>query len=479
MSQTRNVTQGSITSHLLHMAIPLIATSFIQTTYNLIDMIWIGRLGSHAVAAVGTAGFLINMSMALAMIIVTGTGIKVSHYFGAGAHNKIKQCITNGYIMALFIGVVYGATVIIAKKQIIGFFQLDDPWIITKAENYLVISMVATPIIYLNLLYTSIFNSFGNSRLSFKMNSAGLLVNMVLDPLLIFGIGGVAKGGDLALHGANVVEGVVAGGDIIQGFGVEGAAYASVIGRMVVLGLFVLQSQRLADFHKLPKRLDTTALKSTLKLGLPHMVQRVSFIGVSMIIARLIAQFGATGIAVQKIGIQIEAITYMTIGGLHGAVSVFIGQNYGVQDLCRIREGYKKALTISFLFGIITTAILVLVPEPIFHIFVDEPETIAMGVAYLRIIGLSQIFMCIEIVTMASFNGLGKTYVPMGVSFVFTGLRIPMAYGLALGLSLGLNGVWWSISVTSMIKGVLLVSLFFITIYGKKRLFGGNAYDSI
>ncbi len=444
MSHSRDLTQGDITSQLLHMAIPLIATSFIQTTYNLIDMIWIGKLGSDAVVAVGTAGFLVNMSIALSMIIVTGTGIKVSHHFGAKAHHKIKQCITNGYVVALTLGVLYGATVILFREQIIGFFRLGDLWIQKKAENYLVISMVATPIIYLNLLHTSIFNSFGNSRLSFRINSVGLLVNIVLDPLLIFGFRGFLQ------------------------LGVEGAAYASVISRAVVLSLFIIQSRRIPDFHHLPSRVDRDSLKEVITLGLPHMVQRVSFIGVSIVMARIITHFGATGIAVQKIGIQVESISYMTIGGLHGAVSVFIGQNYGTGNLHRIREGYKKSLTISFLFGVCTSLVLVLFSEPIFRIFVSEPEVVALGGDYLRIIGLSQIFMCIEIVTMASFNGLGRTYVPATVSLVFTTLRIPIAYGLAIGLSMGLNGVWWSISVTSIIKGVLLVSLFLMVLYGKK-----------
>ncbi len=441
MSQTRDLTQGNITSHLVHMAIPLIGTSFIQTTYNLIDMIWIGKLGSSAVAAVGTASFFINMSMALAMIFVTGTGIKISHHFGAKQYHKITQDISNGVLVALVLGMLYGGLLILFQQQAINFFRLNNPNVQLLAERYLRISMVGTPIIYVNLLFTSMFNSFGNSRLSFKINSVGLITNIVLDPLLIFGIGSFA------------------------GFQTDGAAYATVLSRLVVCILFLITYKRFTAVPKEPLSLNLPALKEVSRLGLPHMVQRVSFIFISMFLARLITQFGDTGIAVQKIGVQIEALSYMTIGGLHGAMSVFVGQNFGVGDMERIRRGYGKALRISAIFGLGTTALLTIFPRAIFSLFMQEPEALNMGVIYLRIIGLSQVFMCIEIVTMASFNGVGKTYVPASVSLIFTSLRLPIAYLLAVTFALGLNGVWWSISITSMIKGVLLVSLFTAYLY--------------
>lgn len=440
-TKTRDLTKGNITSQLIAMAIPLIATSFIQTTYSLIDMVWIGRLGSNAVVAVGTASFIINMAIALSTIVVTGTAIKIAHKFGAKEYDEIKEYIVNAFIVILFLAFLYASLVIHFKHEIIGFFNINDQWISLHSKKYLVISMLGIPIMYMNQLYTSTLNSFANSKLSFKLNSVGLLVNVILDPLLIFGVGGYLK------------------------FGVEGAAYASVIGRSIVLLLYIMHSRGVVDIHEIKFKLNKNKLKEVFKLGLPNMIQRVSFIAIGIIMARLIADFGATGIAVQKIGVQVESISYMTIGGLNGAVSVFIGQNFGVKNMKRIASGYKKALLISLAFGLFTTTILTVFSKDIFALFVSDSLTIDMGAKYLKIIGLSQMFMCIEIVSMAAFNGIGKTHVPAIVSLTFTSLRIPFAYILSRNLMMGVDGVWWSISATSMIKGIILVTLFSTFLY--------------
>ncbi len=156
----------------------------------------------------------------------------------------------------------------------------------------------------------------------------------------------------------------------------------------------------------------------------------------------------------------------MTIGGLNGAVIAFMGQNYGANNMERIREGYRASLSLSIVFGLMTSTLFIVFPYYIFfRIFVTDPLIVNMGVNYLRIIGLSQAFMCAEIMTKASFNGVGKTFIPAVVGLVFTLLRIPLALFLASYIGLAVNGIWWSISITSMIKGILLVALFIIYLH--------------
>lgn len=440
MIESNDLTKGNIMSSLIKLAIPLIATNFIQTAYSLIDMIWIGKLGSNAVAAVGTASFFINMAFAIFALVVTGTGVRISQSFGAKDYERTKKIIVNGFFMAFILSMIYSFVIIIFRFRIISFFDFKDKGIIEMASNYLLISMFGVLFMYFNSLFSSIYNSLGNSKFSFKVNSIGFVVNVILDPILIFGVSN------------------------FTGFGVTGAAVASIVSRFIVLGVFLLNYKKMFKNFALKLGFDFKLAIDSVKLGAPYALQRVAFIGIAIAVAKIISIWGPTGIAVQKIGVQIESISYMTIAGLHGAVSAFIGQNYGANNITRIKEGYKKALSMSFVYGLFTTFILIVFSKGIFSVFIKDNEAIEMGVNYLKIIGLSQVFMCIEIVSMGSFNGIGKTYIPATVSLIFTGLRIPLALFLSSFDGLGINGVWWTISISSIIKGIVLVTLFSIFI---------------
>lgn len=446
MNQTTDLTHGPIAKALITLALPIVATNFLQTAYNLVDMIWIGSLGSGAVVSVGTAGFMQNMAISLFALIVSGTGIKIANYFGAKEYGKIKSLIGNAYIAACIMGLSFALAVITYRAEIIGFFNINNALIEGDAQSYLKVSMYGTLFVYFNALFSVIVNGLGNSKLPFRLNSIGFMINMFLDPILIFGVGGYLE------------------------FGVVGAAYASVIASTVVFISSIFIAKKMMGSQTADIKFDLATMKAIIKLGLPNTVQRVSFTVFGIVMARIIAGFGASGIAVQKIGLMVESISFMTAGGLYAAVMVFVGQNYGAKNIARIRQGVNVSVAIALSLGLVTTAIFLIFPRPIMSVFVDDPETIALGINYLRVIGLSQVFMCVEIVSMASFNGMGRTYVPASVSLVFTGLRIPAAIYITGAFAIGLDGVWWTISLSSIIKGVLLTTLFavFIRVHEKK-----------
>ena len=191
-------------------------------------------------------------------------------------------------------------------------------------------------------------------------------------------------------------------------------------------------------------------------------MQNGIFAFMSMVIAKILAQWGSTPIAVQNVGSQIESISWMTAGGFSTALSAFVGQNYGADRWDRIHEGYRKAIGLVSIIGIFATCLLIFGATPVFRIFIpDDSEAIKLGTTYLRILGLSQFFMCIEITTGGAFNGLGRTIPPSVVGIVFNALRIPSALLLSK-TSLGLNGVWWSVSISSIFKGIVLTGWFMI-----------------
>ncbi|MEK5476310.1 MATE family efflux transporter [Paenibacillus sp. FSL R5-0407] len=428
-----NLTEGPITPVLMKLSLPIIATNFISTTYGLVDMIWVGKLGSGPVAAVGTANFYVNLAVAISTMITIGTGVKVAHSIGEKQSDRAKTYIKNGFLISALVGIVYMLFIIMTKAKLIGYFELADAEIERMATKFLVISMIGNLFNLFNLLFSTVMNSLGDSKRPFRIFTVGFLINMILDPLFIFGFGS------------------------FDGLGVSGAALATVLANMTVTLLFIYKTKNNEFFSRYTK-VDKASMKEVLKLGLPVSIQRVTFTVISIIIAKIIVNWGPDAIAVQRVGIQIESISYMTIGGLQGAVAAFFGQNFGARQITRIKDGYHISFLLTTVFGMLISLMFIIFPKEFFSIFLDDPSSLKLGADYMKIIGYSQVFMCMELMTVGAFNGVGKTYVPPIFSIILTGLRIPLA--IVLSGPFGLNGVWLSIAITSILKGIILVGWF-------------------
>ncbi|MEG0773505.1 MATE family efflux transporter [Clostridium sp.] len=447
MEKRINLVEGNIATSLIKLAIPIMGTSFIQMAYNMTDMIWIGRIGSKAVAAVGTAGFFTWLAMAFIMISKIGAEVKVAQSLGRKDYDKTRSYIVSSLQINIVLALAYGIVIFIFRKPLLDFFKLGDPAIVNMAEIYLVVMILGMVFYFINPVFTSIFNGAGNSRTPFIINSVGLVFNIVFDPILILGYGPFPR------------------------MEVLGAAIATVLAQMVVTLCFIIVILRSKEeylkfniFSK-PNKEDIITI---CKLGLPVGGQSGLFTIFSILIARAIANFGPIPIAVQKVGSQIEAISWMTAGGFSTALGTFVGQNYGAKKYHRVIEGYKATMAMAIIVGILATLLLTLGGRAVFSLFIPEEEAIKYGIVYLKILGYSQLFMCIEITTSGAFNGLGRTMTPSIISILFTGLRVPAAYLLASESLLGLNGVWWSISMSSVIKGILLVGIFVILLKRNK-----------
>jgi len=458
LSQKTDLVNGNILKSLVSLAIPIMGTSFIQMAYNMTDMIWIGRVGSLAVAAVGTAGFFIWFGQSFILLSKAGAEIGVSQALGRNNTDDAKNVATNAIQLNIILAILYGLFLILFKSPLIGFFKLNSPEVVSMAETYLFVVALGMVFNFINPVLTGIFNGSGNSKVPFKINTVGLIFNMVFDPLLIFGFGPIPE------------------------MGVLGAAIATVLAQLVVTMLFLreMKKENLELFKiNIFKKFDKKYLSKIVKLGLPVALQNGLFSSFAMIIGRIIAVHGDTAVAVQKVGSQIEAISWMTAGGFSTALSAFVGQNYGARKQDRIFKGYFIAIGLVSIVGIFATALLIFGARPIFSYFIPEEEAIKMGIVYLKILGVSQLFMCLEITTTGAFNGFGKTAFPALISIIFTGIRVPAAMILSKPEMLGLNGVWWSISISSIIKGILLPSLFMLLIVNNKKFRASLIEDSL
>lgn len=410
-------------------------------------MVWVAKLGSGSVAAIGTAIFFVNLAVALFTMISIGTGVKVAHSIGAGREEQARVYIHNGLLMSFLLGFIYMLFIFLAKNHLIGFFQLGSEQIEKMASQFLTISTIGTLFSFFNVLLSTVYTSMGNSGKPFRVQTVGFLVNLFLDPLLIFGVGKFA------------------------GLGVSGAALATLTANVVVTCLFIVNMRTLPLFST-PFTFHVKQMKEVLQMGIPITVQRVTFIVISIIIAKIIVHWGPDAIAVQKVGIQIESISYMTIGGLQGAIAAFVSQNFGAHKHDRIKNGYKNALFITLIFGVLISLVFILFSRPIFSLFLSDETSLSLGIHYMRIIGYSELFMCLELMTVGAFNGIGKTYIPPIFSIIFTALRIPMA--IVLSGPFGLNGVWLSIALSSVLKGIILV-FWFIRTLGKMNQTGDRS----
>lgn len=434
MRKNINLLQGPILPSLARLAMPIMGTSLMQMAYNLTDMIWIGRISSNAVAAVGAAGMYLWLSNGFATLARLGGQVLAGQSLGADKRERAVAYARAALQMGAVFGLVYGLLAILLNGPLIGFFHLNSPRVVQDARIYLVITCGGVIVTFLNQIITGLLTAMGNSAVTFRATSIGLLINVILDPVLIFGPGPLPR------------------------LGVAGAAIATVLAQVIVFVVYFITVRKdpvLFAGLKPFKRTPLSIYREIVSLGFPAAVQGLIFTGISMIIARLIAGWGDAAVAVQKVGSQIESISWMTAEGFGSAVNAFTAQNHGAGQKKRVKQGYFSALAVMAAWGIFTSLVLIVFPEGLFRIFIQESEVIPMGVDYLRILGFSQLFMCTEAASSGTFQGLGRTVPPSVIGIVFTALRIPAAIFLA-STALALNGIWWSITISSILKGIIL-----------------------
>lgn len=428
-----DLTEGSAIKVLTNLAVPIMGSSLLQFTYNLVDMLWVGGLGSNAVASIGSSSFYIGLGYSINALVVIGTGIKVSHAIGQKEEAVVKEYINAGLLINTIIGIVFGLVLILCGSSLIGFLNLGNPIVEKDAYFYLAISGPALFFAFFNLLYARILGSFGNNKLAFKINSIGVIANIILDPILIY----------------------------VFNLGVIGASIATMLANIIMFSLYLIESSGMLKFS-FDIKIDYKKLKEIIILGFPMAFQRILFTIINIFLAKIIAVFGSDAIAAQKIGLQIESITYMVVGGLQGAIAAFTGQNFGAKKYDRIKDGYNAALKIGIIYSLLMAFIFIFFNTPLIKLFVSDENTIVIAKTYLQVVAFSQIFSATESVSNGLFTGIGKPKISSIISVIFTSLRLPMA--VVLVKSFGLTGIWISIAISSILKGSVAYLLYRIEV---------------
>lgn len=428
MKNRIDLTTGDITKTLIRLASPIMATSMIQMLYNITDQLWLGRYSTEAVAGSGVVGFLLWGGVSLSMISSVGTGVNLARAVGEKDFDRAGKYVSSSFFLSGAIGLIFMSLCFLFIENFLSAFNLKSSDAYFHAKEYFNYVMVGEFFQFYNILFASIFNSYGKSSLPFKITSIGLVINMVLDPLLIFTFG----------------------------LGTRGAAIATVLAKVVVFILFLIACKDEGSIFKGFSMPEFKYLKDIVKIGFPTAMHSLLFALVNTTLSQMMSRWGAKPIAAQSIGTQIESVSWMSAEGFSTAITAFVAQNHGAGDKDRMIGGYRSGLKILMPVGFISMILLFSFGSEIFTLFTpNDPEAIAYGARYLYITAFSQAFMTLEGASAGFINGVGKTYISSANGIILNLLRIPLAaYLIEVGFAH--QGIWLAMSLSSILKGTVM-----------------------
>lgn len=436
------LTAGPIPAVLTRLSLPIVAAAFLSTAYSITDMAWIGLLGGEILAGVGVGSMYVWLSQGLSTLTKMGGQVLAGQELGRGDRENARLYATAAIQLTILFGVLFGGVCLIFTEPMVAFFGLEDPAAVSAANIYLRITCGLIVFSYLGQVLTGIYTAQGDSRTPLKASFIGLALNMILDPLLMFGVGPFPRMGTL------------------------GAAMATVLAQMIVVSVLVrgIHSDKYCD-NILKKagilqKLEIHHIKQVLRMGGPSAIQGTVYCGISMLLSRMAAQFGDAAIAVLRVGGQIESVTWNIANGFSAAMNAFAAQNYGAKKMNRVKEGYKISFWIVVAWSLFITILFFLFPQQISSVFFHTPEEILLSARYLVIIGVGEVFMCVELLSVGAISGLGNTKLCSQISITLTVLRIPLAFLLCRS-TLGVDGLFWALTISSILKGITFYFAFY------------------
>ncbi|MBD3299181.1 MAG: MATE family efflux transporter, partial [candidate division Zixibacteria bacterium] len=413
--------RGNPYKAIVRLAWPATVAMLLHTLFTITDAIWVGRLGAAPIAAVISSSFIVWILLSLTEVLATGVVATVSRSIGAGEFDKAASISEETFRFAL----LYAAFITILGLLFRGsLFDLQrlEPDVTAIGTTYMGIYFAGAVFVVFTEWAGAIFRAAGNTRIPFLVHSFSIVLNVVLDPFLIFGWGP------------------------FPAWGAAGAAVATVIAYAVGSGIavvFLLHNRLPFPFRMRPFGIiNWPRMWRIVMIGVPISAAWIVFSTVYLFINRITAQFGTEAVAALGIGNRIESINYLISYGFSIAVATLVGQNLGNNNPQRAKELAFKAVGMVSAFTGLMTVIFLAFPETLMRIFIDDPGVLAAGKNYVRILAISQIMMAWEVVFEGGFVGAGNTLPPMLVGTPGAIARIPVAWFLAVYLGLGVDGIW-------------------------------------
>jgi putative MATE family efflux protein len=437
--QLINVTEGPILRQVMRLAWPAVSAMALRTVLLITNAVWVGRLGAPEMAAVISSMFVIWLLFSMIDIVSTGTVAVIARFYGAREIDRVSHAARQAVMLA-----IAGATVM----TVFGVFGADtmfrimdtSPEVAQLGKGYLQTYFAFSFVLLLNELFGSVFRATGDTKTPLTISLTATVLNIILDPLLIFGIGPFPK---LGVTGA-----------------AAGAAVSIVIGFIMYLIMIKRGKLTFAFNWKGNYRPDFRMIGQIVRIGLPLAAAGTVFSIVYLFMNRITASFGTEAIAALGIGNRCESLSYLICFGFSIAVATLVGQNLGAKQPERAAKSAWYTVWITCAITMVISLGFLLFPTLIASAFISDPKVKDIAADYLIILALSQSFMAIEIVMEGAFSGAGDTLPPMIISVIGSFARVPLASFICFDLGVGVDGVWWSITLTSIVKGIILVFWF-------------------
>lgn len=436
-SNTAKLTQGSILQSICFLALPAMASMFSQVIFDLTDVYWVSKSGPESLAAFTAGSFLIWSIFSLGALVSTGVTAIIARRIGENNESIARYVASQSLIVSLICALITTLIFYLLIPSIVTFLKLSSE-VEIKVYPYLQIFISGTYSIFLFSTIDAVFRGVGDTKTPMIIVMVSLLINMVLDPLLIFGWGGFPR------------------------LDVGGAALGTVIARSIgiVLGIALLLKHQWLDLSEAFRSLDLKLAKQSIGIGAPHAFTGFLFCIIYLALARIVGEFGTEPLAAMGLGQRIEAIVFFTLMGFSVACTTLVGQNLGAKQPNRAEKAVWYTLILSIIFMLIYMIVYLSFSQQIVKLFVSNPLIILWGIAYLQIISWSLPLFAFELVLEGAFAGAGNTLPPMIIITTGTLIRIPLAHYLANQLSWGVSGIFWAISFSIMLKGAIMVLWF-------------------
>ncbi len=486
-----SITEGSLVRPLFHLAWPIVVIQLLQVTYNVVDTLYLGRLSAEAVGAISLAFPLIFLLIAVAGGFTTAGAILVAQYTGAEGDESAGlvagQTLFTVSVLSVFIG-VGGYFYTRPALELLPSDPATAATVIPLAADYMEIIFLGIPLMFGFFVFSALMRGYGDTRTPMVVMFVSVVINVLLDPFLIFGfennpvfgwfatIPGVAALDPLAVEASMFA---VTG---FTGYGIEGAALATIAARGVAtaIGVWVLFATDLGPAVALADlRPDFGFIEDVFRLGLPSSVEQTTSAMAMITLTAMIVTFSPPVVAAYGLGNRLISLVFLPALGLGRAIDTMVGQNLGADRADRAARAVRIAATTGAGVMFLVAVIAVTFTEPIVSAFLgdvpDAPATIELAVEYVRIRSVEFAFIGVSQVILGAFRGAGNTKTAMVISMLTLWVgRVVSVFYLALtwsvtlpvvdvtvsALGWGPTGVWVGMALGNVLGAIVGVAWF-------------------